>query len=155
MKRSALVLLSTLGLIATATAQANVHLYSSFSKGGVPAADCIQAESVILPLLVKFNAPRDWNWVIVCDEVGWKKAEHQIDRPDNTGVILGATFLKSHTTYIRGYAAVHPVNYLSTAQPEHTIAHELGHILLNTANEDKAERKADELMKTVSVVASK
>ena len=31
-------------------------------------------------------------------------------------------------------------------QPQHTVAHELGHILADTANEDKAEKKAKELL---------
>jgi Zn-dependent peptidase ImmA (M78 family) len=56
------------------------------------------------------------------------------------------TDLENHVTYIRGFAVVHPFNDTVEAQPEHTIAHELGHILLSTSNEGKAERKAQELL---------
>jgi Zn-dependent peptidase ImmA (M78 family) len=36
--------------------------------------------------------------------------------------------------------------YSAEAQSNHTIAHELGHILMHTIDEDKAEKKARELL---------
>jgi Zn-dependent peptidase ImmA (M78 family) len=47
---------------------------------------------------------------------------------------------------VRGFYVLHPFNSDALAQPEHTIAHELGHITLNTHNEAKAERKSQELL---------
>jgi Zn-dependent peptidase ImmA (M78 family) len=63
-----------------------------------------------------------------------------------TGQILGLSNLDSHMTYIRGYAVLHPFGERVEFSPRHTIAHELGHILLHTADEDKAEKKAGELL---------
>jgi Zn-dependent peptidase ImmA (M78 family) len=47
-------------------------------------------------------------------------------------------------TYIRGFAVLHPFTEAIEAQPQHTVAHELGHVLADTSNEDKAEKKAME-----------
>jgi hypothetical protein len=49
------------------------------------------------------------------------------------------------------------INAYDVSQPGHTIAHELGHILLHTRDEDRAEKKAGELLKEPqpTIIASK
>jgi hypothetical protein len=56
---------------------------------------------------------------------------------------LAATDLESKTTYVRGWALIHPFSDDLFAQPRHIVAHELGHITLNTHNEAQAERRGD------------
>ncbi|HEY6770573.1 MAG TPA: hypothetical protein VI386_37995 [Candidatus Sulfotelmatobacter sp.] len=58
---------------------------------------------------------------------------------------LAATDLESKTTYVRGWALIRPFIDDLFAQPRHIVAHELGHIMLNTQNESKAEKKGTEL----------
>ena len=48
--------------------------------------------------------------------------------------------------YVRGYAVLHPFSTDALAQPDHTIAHEMSHISLNTHDEGKAERQAMRLL---------
>jgi hypothetical protein len=63
--------------------------------------------------------------------------------------------LDAKTTYVRGWALLHPFSDDLVAQPRHIVAHELGHILLNTHDEDNAEKKVLELLKSApSVVAA-
>lgn len=153
-----IVVMSVLYLVApNAWGQTKIALYSSNSKPGMPpASDCVQAEAVLIPLLVKFNAPRDWTWIVVCDEAAWGRVEQHAElhrQNQQLGLILGASFLPDRLTYVRGYYLLHQLNPFDV--PEHIIAHELGHIMLNTSNEDKADKKASELMKSVALVASK
>lgn len=72
-----------------------------------------------------------------------------------SGKILGSTDLVNHVTYIRGFAVLHPFLDTAEAQPDHTVAHELGHIFMNTHNEDKAEKKARELLSGQLVAVSR
>jgi hypothetical protein len=60
---------------------------------------------------------------------------------------LAATDLANKTTYVRGWALLHPFSDDLVAQPKHIVAHELGHITLNTHNEAKAEKRGMELLK--------
>ncbi|MCU1251559.1 MAG: hypothetical protein JWQ49_4588 [Edaphobacter sp.] len=98
------------------------------------------------PLIAQFHGPADWTWIIACDEAAWHRIEMHTGQANVSGKILGSTDLENHVTYIRGFAVLHPFLDTAEAQPEHTIAHELGHILMNTSNETKAERKARELL---------
>jgi Zn-dependent peptidase ImmA (M78 family) len=59
---------------------------------------------------------------------------------------MGLTDLDRHITYVRGYMILHPISQSPEAQPRHIVAHELGHILANTHDEEKAERKGMELL---------
>jgi hypothetical protein len=58
---------------------------------------------------------------------------------------------------VRGYAVLHPFSEHPEFQSRHTIAHELGYIMLNTHNEAKAEKRGMELLKDSqpSIIASK
>jgi hypothetical protein len=48
--------------------------------------------------------------------------------------------------YVRGYAVLHSFSTDALAQPDQTIAHEMGHIVLNIHDEGKAERQAMRLL---------
>jgi hypothetical protein len=63
------------------------------------------------------------------------------------GQILALSNLDSHVTFVRGYAVLHPFSEHPEFQQRHTIAPELGHITLNTRDEDKAEKKARALLR--------
>jgi hypothetical protein len=54
--------------------------------------------------------------------------------------VYASTNLDAHITVLRGTTLLYPDNFM--ARPEHVVAHELGHILQNTADEEKAERQA-------------
>ena len=127
-------------------AHARIQLYSSFATTGPAPTECIQASAIVTPLIAQFHGPADWTWIIACDEAAWHRVEMHTGQANVSGKILGLTNLENHVTYIRGFAVLHPFNDTAEAQPQHTIAHELGHILMNTSNETKAERKAQELL---------
>jgi hypothetical protein len=90
--------------------------------------------------LVEFGTPKQWTWIVVCDEASWQQVETHTGQTNLEGKLLGLSNLDSQMTYIRGFAVLHPFSARPEAQPQHTIAHELGHILLHTADEDKAEK---------------
>ncbi|WP_433963687.1 hypothetical protein [Tunturiibacter gelidiferens] len=134
--------------ITIAPAHAKVQFFSTFSANGVPAQECRDASAIVTPLIAQFHGPADWTWIIVCDEAAWKRVQVHIDQFDPIGYkILGTTNLEGHVTYIRGFYVLHPASTNALAQPDHTIAHELGHITMNTHDERRAERKAEELLK--------
>jgi hypothetical protein len=85
--------------------------------------------------------------VVACDESAWKTIELKsgFDKSLNE-TIMGLTDLDRHITYGRGWMIIHPLDITADAQPQHIIAHEMGHVLANTHNEDKAERKGQELL---------
>jgi hypothetical protein len=98
-------------------------------------------------LIAQFHGPADWTWIIACDEAAWHRIEVHIGQQNSVGgLTLGTTDLENHVTYVRGFYVLHPFNSDALAQPDHTVAHELGHILMNTPNEDNAEKKARELL---------
>jgi hypothetical protein len=132
-------------------AQTRIQFYSSIAKTGPVPVECSQESAVIRPMIAEFHGPANWTWIIACDEKAWNQVEvHAGMSSDSHGQILGLTNLENHMTYIRGYAILHPFNDSTEAQPTHTIAHEIGHILTNSSNENKAERKANELLKNSS-----
>lgn len=150
MKRIA-ALVSVLALCTVS--QAGVSYYSSHATTGAAPAECTEASTLIKPLIAQYHGPSDWKWIIACDETAWNRVEaHTGMASDSTGKILGLTDLENHVTYIRGFAVLHPFNESVEAQPDHTIAHELGHILANTRNEDKAERKGQQLIHDAAAV---
>jgi hypothetical protein len=148
----ALIIASTI----TVTAQTKIQYFSTFAKNGVTPAECKQASDVVVPFITEYHSPA-WTWVIVCDEAAWKQFAVHIGAPDSDLTIMAETDLQGRMTFVRGYTALHPLNNRAESQPEHTVAHELGHILLSTTDEGKAEKKANELLKAASValVASK
>jgi hypothetical protein len=123
-----------------------IRFYSSVSRGGQVPAEWIDAAKIIYPSIVEFNAPKTWTWILVCDEAAWKQVGGTYRQTNLTGQILALSNLDSHMTYIRGNAVLHPFGERVEFSPRHTIAHEFGHILLHTTDEDRAEKMADELM---------
>jgi hypothetical protein len=79
--------------------------------------------------------------VRVADHIGFT-----FETYGNSNIPLAATDLESKTTYVRGWAPIHLFSDDLFAQPRHIVAHELGHITLNTHNEAKAERRGMELL---------
>jgi hypothetical protein len=133
-------------------AQTHIQLYSSFATTGPAPSECTEASAIVTPLIAQFHGPADWTWIIACDEAAWHRIEVHIGQQNSVGgLILGTTDLENHVTYIRGFYVLHPFNTDALAQPDHTIAHELGHITLNTSNETKAERKANDLLNGISM----
>jgi hypothetical protein len=66
----------TLLLAFTATpSHAAMHYYSTFSKGNVPAPECVPAGAIVSPLIAEFHAPADWTWIVACDEPAWRRIE--------------------------------------------------------------------------------
>lgn len=136
-----------------AQAATRIQFFSSFAKSGPVPVECSQEAAIVRPLIAAYGSPGNWQWIIACDEGAWHQVEMHTGQANVSGKILGTTDLENHVTYIRGFAVLHPFLDTADAQPNHTIAHELGHILMNTRNEDKAERKAGDLMKGSSVQA--
>ena len=143
-----LVLLGlTLGLT-TVPAAAKVQLYATLAVRGVQPQECREVSTIVTPLIDEFHGPADWTWILVCDEAAWHRVEQHIGQTDPAGgLILGTTDLENHVTYVRGYYVLHPVSSDELAQPRHTIAHELGHILTRSRDEWKAERQAQLLLR--------
>jgi hypothetical protein len=136
-----------LTLLASAPAQGKILFYSTFAKNGVNPAECLQESAIVKPLIERYGSPVDWTWVVACDDPAWERIQARTSLAGVNGVV-GMTDLANHRTFIRGYVIIHPFNNTSDGHPGHIIAHELGHILLRTANEDQAERKAGELLRT-------
>jgi hypothetical protein len=147
MNRFATLICLVVLTVASSTANAATQFYSTYSKNNVPAIECVQASAIVTPLIAKFKGPTDWTFIIVCDEAAWQRVMVHIGQQESSkGLILGTTDRDSKVTYIRGFYVLSPYNTEADAQPEHTVAHELGHIMANTSNEAKAERKAQELL---------
>jgi hypothetical protein len=128
---------------------AQTHIQFFSSKAGALPTECQQESAVLAPLLAEFHSP-SWTWVVACDEAAWKKVEDHIgftfETVTHDSQPLAATELESKTTYVRGWALIHPFSDDLFAQPRHIVAHELGHITLSTHSEAKAERRGMELM---------
>jgi hypothetical protein len=142
-------------ILAALPAVAQTHIQFFSSKTGAVPTECQQEAAILAPLLTEFHSP-SWTWIIACDEAAWHRVELHIGQQDSVGgLMLGTTDLENHVTYVRGFYVLHPFNSYALAQPQHTIAHELGHITLNTHDEAKAERKARELLSGTLVAMSR
>ena len=130
---------------APAAAQTRIQFFSSFAKSGVVPKECAQEIAVITPMITG-HSPDGWTWIVACDEIAWKRVEDHLGQLGVQGRILASSDLTYRITYVRGEDVLHPVAPGVDYSAEHTIAHELGHILMRTADEDKAEKKARELM---------
>lgn len=100
----------------------------------------------LAPLLAQFHSP-SWTWFVVRDEAGWKQFEDHIgftfETYGNSNIPPGRYRSGSEDDIRPGMGSHSPDLF---AQPRHIVAHELGHITLNTHNEAKAERKGMELL---------
>jgi hypothetical protein len=128
-----------------ATAQNTISLASNISRRGAPAPLACQQEAGILAQgLIEFPRPSEWHWIIVCDDAGWNQfllqRDHFTHESASEETIYASTDLTAHVTCLRGSTLLKPDTAL--AAPAHVIAHELAHIILNTASEDRAEQQA-------------
>ena len=111
------------------------------SKSGSSAAQpCVDAYSIIKPLVFTYPHPDSWTWIIACDERSWQALVRHLGH-DTTGVYtMALTDQKDHITYVRADAILHP-QMGPASEPEHIIAHELAHIYLKSDD----ERAVDDL----------
>lgn len=129
-----------------ATAQNTISLASNLTREGRPASSSCQEQAAVLAReLADFPRPDTWHWVIVCDDSGWRQFLRQRDGfPADMGVrkesIYASTHLAAHLTCLRGSTLLRPDSPLAKA--DHVVAHELAHILLHTADEERAEQRA-------------
>ena len=150
--RSILFLLLSLlfalaGLTRAACAQTRIEFLSTFATHGPVPADCAQEGDLVRKEINLYDHPASWRWIIACDEPAWKRVEaHMGQESTSSFQILAATDLETRMTYIRGWALIHPLAALVDAQPDHTIRHELGHILARSHNEVMAEKYARDLL---------
>ena len=143
-----IVLVLLLAFTATPS-HAATHYYSTFAKDNIAPVECVQEVKIVNPLITEFHGPADWTWIVACDEPAWQRIELMSGFPKAVnGEIMGLTDLARHITYVRGWVILHPISDATEAQPRHIIAHELGHILANTHNEELAEKKAHDLLST-------
>jgi hypothetical protein len=158
MKRIAALFLALVVFSTSLIASAQVHIQFYSSITGTLPADCQAEAAVLSPLLTRYHSP-SWTWVVACDEAAWTQVESHIGFTIETvttkGTPLAATDLSGRTTYVRGYALIHPFSDDIVAQPRHIVAHELGHITLNTHNEAKAERQCMMLLSEPTIITSK
>jgi hypothetical protein len=143
--RIAAVLLSTMFISALcAAAQNTISLASNLTHQGRPApTDCQEEAAVLARELTSFPRPDKWQWIILCDDAGWHRfLIHRDAMPQLTGkeTIYGSTDLAAHMTFLRGSTLLNPDSPLAKA--DHVIAHELAHIVLNTADEERSEQQA-------------
>jgi hypothetical protein len=145
---SVTVLLGVALLFASALhcdAEIKIQFLSTFAKNNVVPDECLKERDIILPLMLSYDHPINWTWIIACDEPAWHRVEAHMgqgfinSQPYVTARILASTDLETRVTYVRGFAVLQPFSSQVEAQPEHTIAHELSHIILNSHDEAKVE----------------
>jgi hypothetical protein len=126
-------------------AEIKIQFLSTYAKNNVIPDECLKERKIILPLMLSYDHPANWTWIIACDEHAWDRVEVHMGQvfptptPNVTARVLAITDLETRVTYIRGFAVLQPFTSQVEAQPEHTIAHELSHIILNSHNETIVE----------------
>lgn len=135
-----LVLLGASLTAAPLFAQTKILYSSSQVKGGQPIPQqCVDAGDVLTKWLDVFPHPAKWTYVVLCDDSAWSSAMTKaMSDPGQT--IFGATTLDRSLTMFRGTTLLGLGDRRITA--EHLVAHELGHIMLNSHNEDRVDALA-------------
>lgn len=129
------------GFTQASAAQTIIQYYSVSAKQGqaVP-KDCSDEGAIVQKLINLYDHPGSWHWIVVCDEPSWRLVETRMgQQSDQEHKILASTAIDERYTYIRGWAMTHPFSDVPEAQPDHTIRHELGHILNKSHDERVAE----------------
>lgn len=147
------VLITTFLAATAATAQNQVAVGSNFLRAGAPLPrSCEQQVAALKGELSSFSLPAQWRWIIVCDDASWQSLMLKRDGRRGADLAAGAsemvyasTDLAAHLTIVRGTMLLDPDSLL--ARPEHVVAHELGHILLQTEDEGRAETWAIQCLK--------
>lgn len=135
------------GLVQPGKAQTTIQFYSSHAQNNVVPTECTQEAAIVQKTIYLYDHPGQWRWIIVCDESAWQRVEQHLGRQsDMHGVFLALTDPDNRLTYVRGEAILHPFNASDEMQPDHTIRHELGHILQNNGSCKVAEKYAVQLL---------
>lgn len=126
-----------------------IHFTSTFAKPGEPVPqDCLRQGTIVQKLLGIYEHPVAWRWIVVCDEPEWTRLQRHVGlQVKLNSEVLAFTNLEVRATCIRGWMVIHPVDNSPEAQPDHTIRHELGHILESSGDENLAERRAKLLLR--------
>ena len=114
----------------------DVRIVSSFVPAGAPVpGECREEAHVFAKSLIRYPRPESWHWILLCDEVGWRRFLRLTGR-DEQAEIYASTDFEGRTTYLRGDKLLYP--YDLRANPDDIIAHELAHIQLQSENEARA-----------------
>ena len=84
--------------------------------------------------------PDGWTFVVVCTDGEWDSLTRKIERLKLTDT--AGTLPDKHVTILRGQIFAHQIGH----GYRFTLLHELGHVLLNTLDEGKADGYAREHM---------
>lgn len=131
-----------------AVSQTTITYYSGHPESAAVQIQCAAAGKVLAKQLKAFPHPASWRWMIVCDDASWPAAMKMAHIP-NAELVYGSTYFEIRTTILRGSALREEAFFGVTA--EHLVTHELGHILLNTPDENQAEMASSRLMSGQSV----
>ena len=121
-------------------ATGELRIVSSFVRPGkaVPGV-CLAEAKTFLSALAGRAHPQSWHWVLVCDEVGWRRFLVLSGRPGEDN-IWASTDIPTRTTYLRGPKLLHPNEFGRDADT--VVTHELAHIELGGGDEWAAENLA-------------
>jgi hypothetical protein len=134
-----LLALVIVGEIFTLAAEASIHPVDS-KKSGPIEADCMKLTQQVQAVINSLPHPAAWDYVVYCNDVKWNDALRSADDVGKTDWAF--TDRKGHKTYIR--ATMFRRELPLGLSPEFIIAHELGHILLGTDDEQAANAWARE-----------
>ncbi len=128
---------------ASGVAQTQIQYYTTFFHEKTVPDECQEQGRRVRAEIDLYDHPETWRWIVVCDQHAWKTVEAHLGRESNmSGVYLALTEFDQHLTYIRGDAVLHPISNAQEMQVDHTIRHELAHILLKSGDCAAAERYA-------------
>lgn len=115
----------------------DLRIVSSFVAPGAPVPhECVEEAGIFAGALGNYAPPRDWHWVLVCDEAGWRRFLRLSGRGEQDS-IYASTDLAARTTYLRGAKLLNASDF--GVELDGVVAHELAHIRLSTEDESKAD----------------
>lgn len=112
------------------------------SENGTISMECAQQARIFMNSAQYFPEPSNWRFVIVCDEFTWNRFTRESGQFQPRVQVYAATNLDRRTTFIRGWHLTHVDLTMGAPTPERVVAHELAHIILNTLDDDLADRQA-------------
>jgi hypothetical protein len=123
-----------------ATAQPAHAKYIIQTLGATP-AQCANQTEPLIEALKTIPYPEDWTFVVVCTDAEWDHLSRIIE--PLRGTDTAGTVLPKHVTILRGAIFTRQIE----RGPLHTLWHELGHVVLNTMSESKADGYAFDHLK--------
>jgi len=106
---------------------------------------CLEQAHAVDHIVQSLLHPTRWTFVIICDDQRWQRALRNFDIVGETKFAF--TDLKTQQTWLRGQKFTNPELGDDRVTPRYVVAHELAHIILQTRDEDRANRCADKLLK--------